>query len=59
MTLTILIAGRQRFAGPYNPANMREVARTIDEQLPALRAQGRVAIYVNDDSNVAHIIVPR
>jgi hypothetical protein len=46
-------------AAPYDPANMRETARAIDEQLPALRQLGRTAIYVNDDNNVAHIILAR
>lgn len=59
MTLHILIAGRQRFAAPYNPANMSDVAHTLNERLPALRQLGRVRVFVNDDSNVAHIIVPR
>ena len=59
MTLHIHINGRQRFAALYNPANMSDVAHALNEQLPALRQLGRVAVFVNDDSNVAHIIVPR
>jgi hypothetical protein len=57
MTLHILIAGRERFAAPFYPENLSATARAIDEQLPALRAQGRVAVYVTDDSGVAHLIV--
>jgi hypothetical protein len=56
MTLHIMIAGRKRFAAPYDPANMREIARALSEQLPVLREQGRVVIFVNDDSGVAHLI---
>jgi hypothetical protein len=59
VTLYIHINGRQRFAAPYNPANVRDVADALNEQLPTLRRFGRVAVFVNDDSNVAHIIVAR
>jgi hypothetical protein len=59
VTLHILISGRQRFAAPFYPENLSATARAIDEQLPVLRAQGRVAIYVNDESGIAHIIVAR
>jgi len=59
MLLHILIAGRERFAAPFCPENLSATARAIDEQLPVLRAQGRVAVYVTDDSGVAHIIVAR
>jgi hypothetical protein len=58
-TLHVLVSGRVRMAAPYDPANMGETARAIDEQLPVLRQLGRTAIYVNDDNNVAHIIVAR
>jgi hypothetical protein len=57
LTLNIMVGGRVRMAAPYDPANMGETARAIDEQLPVLRQLGRTAIYVNDDNNVAHIIV--
>jgi hypothetical protein len=57
LTLNIMVGGRMRLAAPYDPANMRETARAIDEQLPGLRQLGRTAVYVNDDDNVAHIIV--
>ncbi len=59
MLLHILIAGRERFAAPFYPENLSATARAIDEQLPVLRAQGRVAVYVTDDSGVAHIIIAR
>jgi hypothetical protein len=58
MVLHILIAGRERFAAPYDPANMTDVANTLNEHLPALRQIGRVAIFVSD-GNVAHLIVAR
>jgi hypothetical protein len=57
MTLHILIAGRERFAAPFLPDRMAATARALDEQLPVLRQLGRTAVYVNDDNNVAHIIV--
>jgi hypothetical protein len=59
VTLHIHINGRQRFAGPFRPENLSETARAINEQLPTLRQFGRVVVFVNDDSNVAHIIVAR
>jgi hypothetical protein len=59
MTLHILIAGRERYAAPFWPDRMAATARALDEQLPVLRAQGRVAVYVTDDCGVAHIIVAR
>jgi hypothetical protein len=59
MTLHILVSGRERFAAPFYPENLSATARAIDEQLPVLRQLGRTAIYVNDDNNVAHIIVAR
>jgi hypothetical protein len=59
MTLHILIAGRERFAAPSFPENLSATARAIDEQLPVLRQLGRTAVYVNDDDNVAHIIVAK
>ena len=59
MTLHVMIAGRVRFAAPFYPENLSATACAIDEQLPALREQGRVAVYVTDDSGVAHIIVAR
>ncbi len=57
MTLHILIEGRERFAAPFHAENLDATARAIHEQLPILREQGRVAVFVNDDDNVAHIIV--
>jgi hypothetical protein len=56
MTLHILIAGRVRFAAPYDPQNMSETASALNEHLPTLRQQGRVAVFVTD-GNVAHLIV--
>jgi hypothetical protein len=56
MTLHILIAGRERFAAPFHPENMSATARALSEQLPVLREQGRVVVFVNDDSGVAHLI---
>jgi hypothetical protein len=58
MTLHLMIAGRERFAAPFLPEQVAATARAIDEQLPTLRAQGRVAVYVTD-GNVAHLIVAR
>jgi hypothetical protein len=59
LTLNIMVGGRVRMAAPYDPANMRETANELDKQLPTLRQLGRTAVYVNDDANVAHIIVAR
>jgi hypothetical protein len=59
VTLHILIAGRERYAAPFHPENLNATARAIDEQLPVLRAQGRVGVYVTDDSGIAHIILAR
>lgn len=56
MTLHILISGRERFAAPFRAENLDATARALSEQLPILREQGRVAVYVTDDSGVAHII---
>jgi hypothetical protein len=52
-----MVDGRVRSAAPYRPENMRETARALDEQLPTLRQIGRVAVFVTDDTGVAHIIV--
>jgi hypothetical protein len=54
-----MIAGRERFAAPFLPDRVAATARALDEQLPVLRAQGRVAVYVTDDTGIAHIIVAR
>jgi cell division protein ZapA (FtsZ GTPase activity inhibitor) len=56
VVLHIMVNGRQYFVAPYRPENMRETARALDEQLPILRQQGRVAVFVNN-GNVSHIIV--
>ncbi|HLK83132.1 MAG TPA: hypothetical protein VKT99_16785 [Xanthobacteraceae bacterium] len=56
MTLHILIAGRERFAAPFYPDAVAATAQLLREQLPALRALGRVAVIVRD-GNVAHLIV--
>jgi hypothetical protein len=56
MTLHIMVAGRERFAAPYDPQNMGETASALNEHLPALRQFGRVAVFVTD-GNVAHLIV--
>ncbi len=36
--------------------NMRETARELDEQLPILRQLGRVCVFVEDETGVAHMI---
>jgi hypothetical protein len=56
MTLHIMIAGRERFAAPYDPQNMGATASALNEHLPALRQLGRVVVFVTD-GNVAHLIV--
>jgi len=58
VTIHIMIAGRERFAAPYDPANMSDVAHALNEHLPALRQLGRVVVFVTD-GNVAHLIVAR
>jgi hypothetical protein len=57
VTLHILISGRERFAAPFYAENLSATARALDEHLSVLRQLGRTAVYVNDDDNVAHIIV--
>jgi hypothetical protein len=52
-----MVGGRVRSAAPYDPQNMTETARALDEQLPTLRQIGRVAVFVTDDTGVSHIIV--
>jgi hypothetical protein len=51
-----MVGGREHFAAPYHPENMRETARQLDDQLPALRRLGKVSVFVTD-GNVAHLIV--
>jgi hypothetical protein len=58
MTLHILVSGRERFAAPYDPTNMSDVAQALNEHLPGLRQFGRVCVFVTD-GNVAHLIVAR
>jgi hypothetical protein len=58
VTIHIMIAGHERFAAPYDPANMSDVAQALNEHLPALRQLGRVCVFVTD-GNVAHLIVAR
>jgi hypothetical protein len=57
MTLHIMIAGRERFAAPYDPQNMSETANALNEHLPTLRQLGRVVVFVTDSSNLIHLIV--
>jgi hypothetical protein len=56
MTLHILISGREHLAAPFYAEHLASTARALDEQLPFLRQQGRVVVFVNDDTGVAHII---
>jgi len=56
LVLHIRINGRERFTAPYRPENMRETARELDEQLPILRQLGRVCVFVEDETGVAHMI---
>lgn len=56
MMLKILIEGRQRYTAPFDPQRIRETARALDELLPSLRELGRTVVFVNDDTNVAHIV---
>lgn len=59
MTLHIHLNGRPKFTVPFDPNSVAATARALDECLPKLREQGRIAVFVNDDSGVAHIIVAR
>ncbi len=56
MTLHILIAGRERYAAPYDPDDYAATAGVLKKHLPILRQIGRVSVFVTD-GNVAHLIV--
>ena len=58
MTLHIMISGRERYTAPFHAKDLHTTADAIREQLPVLRRQGRVPVFVTDD-NVAHLIVAR
>jgi hypothetical protein len=58
MTLYVLISGRARYVAPFRAEDLDTTAATLREQLPAMRQEGRVAIFVTD-GNVAHLIATR
>lgn len=59
MTLHVMLEGRTRLAVPYDPQRMSETARALHELLPSIRELGKVAVVVNDDDGISHIIVAR
>jgi hypothetical protein len=56
VTLHVLINGIERFAAPFYAEALKHTARTITVELPVWRQHGRVVVFVNDDTGVAHII---
>jgi hypothetical protein len=56
-TLHVLIDGIERFATPFCAEASQDTARTVRERLPFWRKSGRVVVFVNDETGVAHIIV--
>jgi hypothetical protein len=56
VTLHVLINGIERFAAPFFAKALQHTARTLTEELPVWRQYGRVVVFVNDETGVAHII---